>query len=676
MSAGSDPLLQPFRLRHLTLRNRIMVTAHEPAYAEDGMPKARYRAYHVARAKGGVALTMTAGSASVSRDSPPAFNNILAWKDEVVPHMRDLVDACHEHGAAVMIQLTHLGRRTRWDAGDWLPVISSSDRREPAHRAVPKRMEDWDIARVVRDYADAAERMQAAGVDGIELEAYGHLLDQVFSPRTNDLDPPWNGDLDARLRFTFAVLDAIRARVGPEFIVGVRATGDERVAGGIDEAEGTSIGQRLAASGAVDFLNVVRGHIDTDPGLTDVIPIHGMPSAPHLDFAGRVREAVRLPVFHAARIQDVATARHAIVAGKVDMVGMTRAHLADPAIVNKIAAGREARIRPCVGANYCLDRIYQGGAAYCVHNVATGREMVLAHQVEARADTPRRVVVVGAGPGGLEAARVAAGRGHEVTVLEAADAPGGQVRLLAQSARRRELLGLVAWRVSECELAGVAFRFGTYATSADVRALAPDVVLVATGGMPRVPDGLEDHAVTAWDILARDVAPGTQVLLYDEAGDHAGLQAAEIIAASGARLEIVGPDRGVAPEVMGMNLVPYLRALQPRDVRLTMPWRVASVARAGNRLRVELTSDYGDARQSREIDQLVVNAGTTALDELYWALRPASSNRGEVDYEALLAGRAQPACVGAFALYRIGDAIASRNIHAAILDAHRLAATI
>ena len=673
---SADPLLQPFQLRHLTLRNRIMVTAHEPAYAEDGMPKARYRAYHVARARGGVALTMTAGSASVSRDSPPAFNNILAWKDEVVPHMRDLVDACHEHGAAVMIQLTHLGRRTRWDAGDWLPVISSSDRREPAHRAVPKRMEDWDIARVVRDYADAAERMQAAGVDGVELEAYGHLLDQVFSPRTNDLDPPWNGDLDARLRFTFAVLDAIRARVGPDLIVGVRATGDERVAGGIDEAEGTLIAQRLAASGAVDFLNVVRGHIDTDPGLTDVIPIHGMPSAPHLDFAGRVREATRLPVFHAARIQDVATARHAIVAGKVDMVGMTRAHLADPAIVAKIAAGREARIRPCVGANYCLDRIYQGGAAYCVHNVATGREMVLAHEVEGRAAAARRVVVVGAGPGGLEAARVAAARGHDVTVLEAADAPGGQIRLLAQSARRRELLGLVAWRMAECEISGVAFRFGTYATAADVRALAPDVVLVATGGMPHVSDGLEDCAVTAWDILARDVAPGTQVLLYDEAGDHAGLQAAEIIAASGAQLEIVGPDRGVAPEVMGMNLVPYLRALQPRDVTLTMPWRVASVARAGNRLRVELASDYGDARQSREVDQLVVNAGTTALDELYWALRPVSSNRGEVDYEALLAGRAQSALPGAFALYRIGDAIASRNIHAAILDGHRLAATI
>ncbi len=186
----NDPLLQPFRLKHLTLRNRLMITAHEPAYAEDGMPKAAYRAYHVERAKAGVALTMTAGSATVSRDSAPAFNNVLAYKDEVVGWMRDLADACREHGAAVMVQLTHLGRRTRWDRGDWLPVVSPSHNREAAHRAFPKRLEDWDIARIVADYADAAERMRAAGLDGVELEAYGHLIDQFWSPLTNTLDEP------------------------------------------------------------------------------------------------------------------------------------------------------------------------------------------------------------------------------------------------------------------------------------------------------------------------------------------------------------------------------------------------------------------------------------------------------------------------------------------------------
>ncbi len=239
-----DPLLQPYRLKHLTLRNRIMTTSHEPAYPEDGMPKARYRAYHVERAKGGVALTMTAGSAVVSRDSPPAFNNVLAYKDEVVRWMAELTDACHEHGAAVMIQLTHLGRRSSWSNGDWLPIVSASGEREPAHRAFPKVIEDWDMARIARDYADAAERMQAAGLDGIELEAYGHLLDAFWSPGLNALDAPFSGSLENRMRFPMQVLSAIRERVGAEFIVGVRFSADESREGVVGNAEGMEIGLR------------------------------------------------------------------------------------------------------------------------------------------------------------------------------------------------------------------------------------------------------------------------------------------------------------------------------------------------------------------------------------------------------------------------------------------------
>lgn len=674
---SNDPLLQPYQLKHLTLKNRLMITSHEPAYPEDGMPKDRYRAYHVERARAGVALTMTAGSASVSRDSPPVFNNILAWKDEVVGWMKALTDECHEHGCAVMIQLTHLGRRTRWDKADWLPVVSPSHEREPSHKAFPKKAEDWDVARIIADYADAAERMQAAGLDGIELQAYGHLMDQFWSPLTNTLDGPYGGDLDGRLRFTFDTLKAIRDRVGPEFIVGVRYTGDEDLPGGLTREDGLEISKRLKDSGMVDFLNVVKGHIDTDAGLTDVIPVQGMRSAPHLDFAGDIRAATQFPTFHAAKIQDVATARHAIASGKLDMVGMTRAHMADPHIVAKIMRGEEDRIRPCVGANYCLDRIYQGGMALCLHNPSTGREIEQPHEI-APAETPRRVVIVGAGPAGLEAARVAALRGHEVIVHEAANDPGGQVRLTAQTPRRAEMMQLIQWRVAECERLGVTFHFNSFADAETVAAHAPDVVIVATGGLPHVEvlrEG-DDLVTSTWDILSGDVRPGANVLIYDDAGDYPALQAAEKIAATGAKVEVMTRDRNILPEVMAMSLTPSLRELQARDVTFTVTWRLDAVRRDGNELVADIGSDYGGVQRERRVDQVVVNHGTRPLDDLYFNLRPGSSNLGEVDYEDLIANAPQTVATnpdGTYRLFRIGDAVAARNTHAAIYDALRLA---
>lgn len=671
-----DPLLQPFQLKHLTLKNRIMITSHEPAYPENGMPTERYRAYHEERARAGVALTMTAGSATVSRDSPPVFNNILAYKDEVVPWMKNVTDACHEHGTAVMIQLTHLGRRTGWSKGDWLPVVSPSHRREAAHRAFPKKMENWDIQRIIGDYADAAERMQAAGLDGIELQAYGHLMDQFWSPLTNTLDAPYGGNLDNRLRFTMEVLAAIRKRIGDEFIVGVRYTADEVTKGGISYNEGIEISKRLKASGQVDFLNVIRGRIDTDPGLTDVIPVMGMPNSPHLDFAGEVRAATNFPTFHAAKIPDVATARHAIASGKLDMIGMTRAHMTDPHIVRKIMQGREEDIRPCVGATYCLDRIYQGADAFCIHNAATGRELSMPHIIP-KTDEQRKVVIIGAGPAGMEAARVAAERGHQVLVFEAAPDAGGQIRMTAQSPRRREMMSIIDWRLAQCAKHGVEFRFNCYAESEDILAENPDVVIIASGGLPdtQVLEAGNDLVVSSWDILDGSSQAGKNVLLFDDAGDHAALQAAEIIADTGAKLEIMTPDRSFSPEVMAMNLVPYMRSLQQKDVTFTVTFRLKRVQKAGDHLLAEVGSDYGDVIKTRHIDQVVVNHGTIPLDEVYFELKSLSSNLGEVDQAALIAGRLQGLTKnqqGKFQLFRIGDVVSARNTHAAIYDALRL----
>ncbi|MBN9030176.1 MAG: N-methylproline demethylase [Rhizobiales bacterium 63-7] len=674
---SNDPLLQPFQLKHLTLRNRIIVTSHEPAYPEDGMPKGRYRAYTVERAKGGVAMTMTAGSAAVSKDSPPVFNNLLAYKDEIVPWIREMTDAVHEQGAAIMIQLTHLGRRTRWDKGDWLPVLAPSHHREAAHRAFPKKLEDWDIARIIKDFADAAERMKAGGMDGVELEAYGHLIDQFTSPLTNELDGPYGGSLENRMRFCLDVFKAMRERVGDDFILGVRYTADECLPGGTGKAEGLEISRRLKESGLIDYLNVIRGHIDTDPGLTDVIPIQGMASAPHLDFAGEIRAATRFPTFHAAKIQDVATARHAIAAGKVDMIGMTRAHMTDPHILRKIIEKREDDIRPCVGANYCLDRIYQGGLAFCIHNAATGREETMPHDIP-RADVRKKVVVVGAGPAGLEAARVSAERGHEVVVFEAAGNPGGQIRLTAQSERRREMIGIIDWRMAQCEKRGVTFHFNTWAEAHTVLAENPDVVIIATGGLPHT-DVLtkgNELVVSSWDIISGDVKPGANVLIFDDAGDHAGLQAAEFIARAGGKVEIMTPDRAFAPEVMAMNLVPYMRSLQKLDATFTVTYRLEAAEKSGNQLIAHVGSDYGGVAKQRTVDQIVVNHGTIPLDELYFELKPGSKNLGEVSYDELLSGAPQTVAhnpAGNYQLFRIGDAVAARNTHAAIYDALRLA---
>ncbi|MEL6768638.1 MAG: NADH:flavin oxidoreductase [Pseudomonadota bacterium] len=675
---SNDALMQPYQLKHLTLKNRIMTTSHEPAYPEDGLPKDRYRAYHEARAKGGVALTMTAGSATVSRDSPPSFNNVLAWKDEVVPWLAKLAEACQAHGAAVMIQLTHLGRRTGWNKGDWLPSLASTRKMEPAHRAYPKLLEDWDRERIVQDYADAAERMKAAGLDGIEIEAYGHLLDAFWSPLTNQLEAPYGGEaLADRMRFSLEVLTAVRERVGPEFIVGIRFVADEVQKGGISAEEGLEIARVLKAGGLVDFFNIIRGRVYTDASLVDVIPVQGMRYAPHLDFAGAVRAETGLPTFHAARIPDVATARHAVGAGLLDMVGMTRAHIADPEIVRKIMERREDDIRPCVGATYCLDRIYQGGEALCIHNPSTGRELTLPHAIP-RAEVSRRAVIVGAGPGGLEAARVAAERGHRVTVFEAAPDPGGQVRLTAQSPRRREMIGIIDWRMAQCAARDVEFRFNVFAEAEDVLAEAPDVVVIATGGLPdtTVPEGGEELVVSSWDLISGDVAPGSNVLVYDDAGDHAALMAAEVVAAAGGQVEVMTRDRSFSPEVMGMNLVPYVKALQGKGARFTVMERLRAVRRAGNVLEAEIGTDYSDLRQVRAFDQVVVNNATVPLDDLYAALKPQSRNLGAVDYEAMIAGRPMPFpqrnAAGAFTLYRIGDAVSPRNTHAAIYDAMRL----
>ena len=671
---SSDPLLQPYRLKHLALRNRMMSTAHEPAYTDDGLPKERYRLYHSEKAKGGMALTMIGGSSVIDLDSPQSFGQIQLHKDECVRWLGELADDVHSHGAAVMIQMTHMGARGRWSTAEWLPLIAPSSIPEPVHRAFPKAMEDWDFTRVLKAYADAAEKVQAAGLDGIELECASHLVAQFMSPGTNKRTDQYGGSVENRLRFLREVIGAIRDRIGDRMVLGVRMVCDEDWQRGLVKDDGVAMARLLKDDGQIDFLSVIRGRAATDEALSKVIPSMGSRSAPHLEFAGELRQEVKFPTFHAARIQDVPTARYAIEAGKLDMVAMTRAHIADPHITRKIMAGQEDRIRPCVGMGYCIDSIY-GGQAACVHNPATGRESVLPHDVP-KAAARKKVVVIGAGPGGLEAARVAAERGHDVVVFEAASKAGGQIQLIAALKRRREILGIVDWRVSECERLGVRFHFNTWAEASDVLAESPDYVVVATGGLPSF-DLLshgQDLATSSWDILSGSVMPGRQVLVIDNNGSHSAMTIAEYLSERADTLEFVTSDRILAPEIGSTSYPGYLRVLHKAEATMTMNLRIDRLETRGNKIAAIFTDEFAGVERVKEADQVVVDYGTAPLDDLYFALKEGSVNRGEVDIAALLKTRPQTLKVqdGSYRLFRIGDAVASRNIHAAILDAYRL----
>ena len=681
----TDPLLQPFQLKHLRLKNRILSTGHEPAYSEDGLPKERYRLYHEEKAKGGIALTMFGGSTLIAPDSPPVFGNLYAGNDKIIPYFQEMADGVHKHGAALMCQITHLGRRSVSNSGDWLPIVAPSCVREPAHRGFPKIMEETDIRRIVKAYGAAAKRCQLGGLDGVEIQSYGHLLDAFWLPRTNFRTDRYGGSLENRVRFSLEVLEEIRKQVGSEFIVGIRMVFDENLdksyGEGLRLEEGLKIGEMLVKTGALDFINVIQGHIDTQEGLSHIIPNMGTPAGPQLEFAGAIRREFNLPVFNAARINEVATARYALREGLLDMVGMTRAHMADPYIVKKIESGEEERIRPCVGMGYCLDRLYENGDALCAHNPATGREKTMPHLVPKTSGKLRKIVVIGAGPSGLEAARVCAERGHSVVLFEANDRPGGQLLLAAKVERRRETIGITDWLFSEVQRLGVEMRFNCYAEIQEVLAENPEVVIVATGGLPNTEFLREgaDLVTSSWDILSGSVKPKNNILLFDDNGQHPGISCAEFLANPEIKLEYVTPERIVAPDVGGTNYPAYLRALYQNDVTITLNHRLTEVHRNGSGLIATLYNEYTHSNYERSVEQIVVEHGTLPLDELYLGLRDQSSNGGEIDLEALISGKASltPQNLvnnpeGKFQLFRVGDAVASRNIHSAIYDSLRL----
>ncbi len=672
-----DALLTPFTIKNVTFRNRVMSGGHVPGYASGGKPGERYQLYNEEKAKGGIGLAIFGGATSVAFESPPLeFNQLSLADDSVIADLESLSERMHRHGAKLMIQLNHAGRKVQYDIGPWLAAMGPSAIREPLHRGYPKEIEAFDLRRIAKAFSQAVRRCKDGGLDGCELQgAYHGIIDSFWSPIANARTDEYGGSLENRTRFGIEVLEAVRDQVGDDFIVGLRISADELIKGGNELDECLAIAKIYAASGLIDFLDVVGGSGYNNSKVPGSIPGMEAEVAPFLPLASQIRAETGLVVFHGTRIDDLATAARAIEKGHCDMVAMTRAHIADPHLVKKLMEGRIDDIRPCVGANYCVDRIYRLGEALCLHNVATGREGFIPHVIP-KAEARRKVVVVGAGPGGLEAARVSAERGYDVVLFEADERTGGQINIVAKAPWHASLLDIVRWLDGQIHKLGVDVRLNTEATSEMILAEDPDYVVIATGGTPNVGD-FEGSAlaVTTWDILTGAVEPGKTVMVYDDDGRQAGSTCAEFLAARNSAVEIVTPDRQVGAD-LGLGQLPiHLRALYENGVIFTVDSRLTKIFRDGNQLIAALKNEYSGAEEERAVDQIVVEHGTLVRDGLYHDLVAQSRNLGEVDLEAMAAGRFAPIennPQGRFWLFRIGDAVASRNIHAAMFDAMRI----
>ncbi len=393
-------LFQPLEIKKLRIRNRFLSTSHAPGYAVGGVIGERYIRYQAEKAKGGVGLAQFGGATAVSPENSCYYGQVDGSTDAVVPQYRRMAAAIHEHGAACTVQLTHGGRRERWDIHNWLPTFSPSCLREVIHGSFPAVMEDHDIRRICRDFAAAVGRAREGDLDGVEISCQaGTLIEQFWSPAMNKRTDGYGGSLANRMRFGLEVLETVRKAVSDDYVVGIRMPGDEMLKDGLSQEDCIAIASAYAGSGLIDFISVVGAQASDLKSEARIWPTMWVPSAAYLGLARAIKQEVGVAVFHATRIADAATAEFAIREKYIDMVGMTRAMLADPHYVSKLSQGKEAEIRPCVGAGYCVDRAIKGLDAKCMHNVATGREETLPHEIEPSRGPKLKVVVVGGGPG-------------------------------------------------------------------------------------------------------------------------------------------------------------------------------------------------------------------------------------------------------------------------------------
>ena len=651
-------LFSPLRIGSVTVRNRIMQTAHVKLFAHDAVDSQRNVDYQAARAKGGAGLLIT-GNRVVHPTSTTGFPRVAwAYLPEALEADRRLTDAVHEHGAVIFAQLNHFGLNASSDSADDLRVLwGPSAVKSPAYGETPKAMEHEDIREVVEWWGRSAELSREGGFDGTEVHiSHSYLLHQFLSPLYNKRTDEYGGSFENRLRFAREVIDEVRGRVGADWVVGVRISLTDFVPGALDIDDAIRVAQELERAGGLDYVNVTAAGYHN---IWRAIEPSDVPDGYLVDLTAQVKAAVSLPVFAVGGIKDAALAEEILAAGKADMVAMTRAQIADPEFANKAREGREDEIVHCIRGNQgCIGRVFKGLPIACTVNPAAGREGRFGGPLPP-ADPPARWLVAGGGPAGLKAAATLAERGHEVTLVERAEQLGGQVNLILRTPGREEFRWLVtdleraAGPTSESTSGSAPRRHRPWSASSPRTASssrpAPSPSRTGFSSVNPLVDTLpgvdQDNVLTGWDVLL-ERAPRRPARGRARRRRHPG-----------GRGRLRGAPR---PRQRGRARQPLERPLPDHVDHARHGAPLLAAARQGPRLPAERVGErdrgrpgfplqplHGRPEAIEGVDTVVLAAGAKANDELYLALK------GQVEN-----------------VHRIGDCVAPRKLDHAIYEGY------